>query len=585
MADSWWAEGEVGICIYGLPWIAGPAPRQVSAEELLQSYLERGVEAFTTLDGGFVIVVADFRSDTFLVMNDRMATHPVHYFAGKGVFAVAPEAKAILAMLGRVPELDTHGCLTFLEKGHALGERTLFNDVRLLPPAQLLRVDLASGEVRRETYWDLRFGPAAKTTRRAAADNLHDILGASHAAVLLDSPAESTLLLTGGFDSRVMLGGFRLAGQLPARALTWGVSAEIPFSDPQVAAGLASGAGLEWEFRGYGEESFPERAEAWARVGELGSDNLGVFAAGPDFLAPEGAPIGPVFIGDQFFGYGGQPLSMEDAVIDATGIRLGALAPAVTRIMNVDRVAEASAAVHEDLAGVIARCPNDTPKGLKDFLSYQVGLARWLNAPTFFREPMVSTRRPLLGIPALELFLTLPEHLRVDKAVLVDMLRRHFPDLAAVPRATANSLIDWGHAFTHPGPCRDYLEGLLNDDLIEALPIHSFLDMDRVRADSAAFLNSRRTEVSRAPDRKSLITSLRRVTSRVPGLARWLRRAEHRLQRMRGVDHGPKIDRVLIRLALLVMLQRVVSRGELSLTSAAPVGGEGLPPVQWRREG
>jgi hypothetical protein len=550
--------GGSSIVSCGNPLLQDSDSHRFDAERALRVYQERGLQVLAeSLDGSFVLGILDHRAGFLHILNDRSGSVPVHFRAREGGFAVAPTGRALLSLLKMEPSWDAIGAATFLHRGFAIGERTLLGEVRLLPPAHLLSWDFATSSLARSAYWCPRFHSHATIGRSEASDALHSALTAGHRAVSEVLPKTSQLLLTGGYDSRLVLANLHAIGRPPAECVTWGATRELEGSDPTVAEAMSRHAGVPWRFIRYSGADFAKHALDWAQAGELESDNMGPFAAGPDWLSRHGSVGGALLVGDHLLGEGRLPLSMEDALVEGTGIPDTGIDGALATMMG-KRGQEAAALILAERDELVSHNPNDSPKGLKDFLTYRVGLGRWLNASTPFREPFVTTCRPLLMKPALDVVLELPENLRVDKTLLVSVLKRHHPEWARFPDAKTNSLIDWHHTFSNPGPSRDLLQGALSRERLEALPISMWLDLDEVERARDRFLFSNRPLRSRTGGVKGYITDARRAFSRNSTMSRVTATVERRLRGSRRRIYGPSMERALIRLALLSMLNTLM---------------------------
>ena len=490
-------DRQLAVGVYGAP-VDPQAGRVVSAEEILRGYDDAGDAYLECLDSGFVIALADQRRGRFTLINDRMATVPVHYASAGDRFAFAPEGKAVLRLLGRAPEMDGTGALEFLAIGHAVGTRTLFAGVELMAPATRIELSLGSGRIDISRYWALDFSQTRHMKVPEAARALHDVLKKSARSAMTPAPADFSLLLTGGYDSRTALAILAEQRCLPDRAMTWGIRDDIPFSDVTVARRIAENRQVPFNYLRYDYDTLVENASDWACVSELGSDNMGGFAAGPGFLYEAGGLESPVVAnGDQLFGIGGIPVSRDHAIEFATGLPADGLGDGLDGIIPAGRRADASRLVRAGVSALVEDCAGDTPKNLLDTLGHRLHLARWLNNPAYFREPMVSVRRPLLQYPGMELFQQLPEALRVDKRLLVEMQKRCMPELLKIPVATANCLVDWDTACIRDPRCREFTRQCLDTDRLCESPLGAWLDRDALADSISGFFSSTPRPMSR----------------------------------------------------------------------------------------
>jgi asparagine synthase (glutamine-hydrolysing) len=203
------------------------------AASLLEAYLGRGEAALAGLSGSFALAVWDARRSRLLLANDRFGLRNVYYTADADRFVFAPQVSALLADAAVSRALDPQAAAEFLTFQCVMLDRTLLEDVRLLPPASLLVFEPGRG-VRIEPTWRLRYRP------RPDADHSGTLADALHAALArLTRFHRVALPLSGGLDSRTLLAAVR---SRPLRTITYGRSGS---DDVRLAAQLAAAAGTE----------------------------------------------------------------------------------------------------------------------------------------------------------------------------------------------------------------------------------------------------------------------------------------------------------------------------------------------------
>jgi asparagine synthase (glutamine-hydrolysing) len=87
------------------------------------------------LNGRFHGLLADRTRGTATLFNDRYGMHRLYYHEAKDAFYFAAEAKAILAVRPELRSVDPRGLGEFVACGCVLENRTIFQGIRLLPPA------------------------------------------------------------------------------------------------------------------------------------------------------------------------------------------------------------------------------------------------------------------------------------------------------------------------------------------------------------------------------------------------------------------------------------------------------------------
>lgn len=86
------------------------------------------------LNGRFHGLVADRTRGTVLLFNDRYGLQRLYYYEGKDAVYFASEAKAILRVCPELRTVDPKALGEFITCGCVLENRTLFPQIRLLPP-------------------------------------------------------------------------------------------------------------------------------------------------------------------------------------------------------------------------------------------------------------------------------------------------------------------------------------------------------------------------------------------------------------------------------------------------------------------
>ena len=87
------------------------------------------------LNGWFQGLLVDRANGTVLLFNDRYGMNRLYYQEAKEAFYFAAEAKAILAVRPESRSIDPEGLGEFISCGCTLENRTLFSNLRVLPPA------------------------------------------------------------------------------------------------------------------------------------------------------------------------------------------------------------------------------------------------------------------------------------------------------------------------------------------------------------------------------------------------------------------------------------------------------------------
>ena len=236
---------------------AGPLPAKNHALLTLNLMDQSGIQVVKNLNGSFALALWDFRSNTLTLANDRFGLRPLYYYCRDDLFLFASEMKAILTCLATKPKLDLQSLAQFLGLGAVLEDRTLFDQIKTLPPACILTFH--EGALRKESYWtlDLEYKSGTKQTRGQIEVASHLLEQAVHRQ--LDDDLPKVLSLSGGLDSRTILGA---AASLGHRVPTFTFGTQ-GCSDQILAKKIAEAVGMENRFF----QLSPDFLNRWARQG------------------------------------------------------------------------------------------------------------------------------------------------------------------------------------------------------------------------------------------------------------------------------------------------------------------------------
>lgn len=555
--------------------------QRLTASDVAIRYRDRGLDGLFDGSGEFVLCLVDWRVRRLVILPGPLGTVPVCYSQGERGFAFGPSAASVLGLLGQPLAMSRDSALQFLSDRYLLGPQTMFSGVNRLMPGQYLSCDLDSGVVTVATFWDLDYEHAV-SSRDDAVAQLHLALQASHERMFdeLGGQGSYGIFLTGGMDSRGILGYAQAAGRLPARAMTWGERDAVPGSDPAIARALAQQLGIQFRFIPVDGNAWPAHAPDWALQGELQADNANCFITPLDLFQRHCARYRFAVIGDELFGAGPLPADAREAVDNVMRTAICPQSGPVAMVLRPDSHREAQTDRQRRLQEIVEGGASGHPKDIQDRMFFHTYIASWILAPGNFKMPLLNVRRPLMTREVIDVVRRWSPALRVDKTVYVDLLKRHFPGLLRQPTTSVDALVDWGRRLRQPGPLRAWFESSLRAGALESLPIAADLDLDATSAWLAHFF-------AQVPDRDERpgpwhrrLYGLRRHLHRSPALGRLARTVQPWVLKLAGYQAAEKRSlehQLVMRLALLLQLQqRIDDSGAVGpiengrLASAAP---------------
>jgi asparagine synthase (glutamine-hydrolysing) len=230
---------------------------------VLHAYRTFGDQFMEHLIGDFAFAIWDARQQQLVCARDHFGVRPFHYFESGNEFGFASDVDALLTQPQVSRELDDASVADFLLFGSLQDEdRTVYRDIRCLPPASMMTVSSSGSTVRR--YWEL---PNYEQIRFAnPSDYAHAYRHVFEQAVADRLPQGPVALqLSGGVDSTAIAA---VAATQPGRspgsieAYTLACRELIPQDEECRYAQLAaSHLGVSWSAIELGAYSLFERSQ------------------------------------------------------------------------------------------------------------------------------------------------------------------------------------------------------------------------------------------------------------------------------------------------------------------------------------
>ena len=126
-----------------------------AAHYVHDKYLLLGEKMLQVMSGAFAIAVWDKRNQNLLLITDFLGLRPIYYSTFNGIFRFSSEVKGILSDPFFSHKINVSAFADFFYFGHILGEKTLLENIQMVPPASILRYD--HGQIKIKRYWDFPF--------------------------------------------------------------------------------------------------------------------------------------------------------------------------------------------------------------------------------------------------------------------------------------------------------------------------------------------------------------------------------------------------------------------------------------------
>src|SRR5215471_14386858 len=190
-------------------------------EVLLQAYLEWGRGCLERLNGMFAFAIYDGRTGSVFAARDRFGEKPLYVLERDKTLYLASELKALVEGGLVDKKLDPLAVYSYFATSYVMGPRTIFRDVRRLPPGHWLEArgtdsgSSSGAAINQYMYWA---PPQPRDDRRDTGSVVRQVLDllreSTELRLVADVPVG--LFLSGGVDSSAIVA---LAAEVSGRRL------------------------------------------------------------------------------------------------------------------------------------------------------------------------------------------------------------------------------------------------------------------------------------------------------------------------------------------------------------------------------
>lgn len=251
-------------------------------EVLVHLWEEYGADFAKRLNGMFAIALHDMRAQRFVLVRDHFGIKPIFYAVTPNHLVFGSEVKAVLASGLVQRTLDLNALGEFLAWEYVPGPGTLLREVRKLPPAGMLEMDLTTGAVTERAWWRLSEPGAMEDESRAAglpktSGEWEDAVDASLRTAVqrqLVSDVPLGAFLSGGVDSSLVVAGM-------GAARTFSIGFDDPsYNELEWATEIARHLGVSHRM----EVIRPNVVELFHHLMHFMDDPIGDFSIFPTYL-------------------------------------------------------------------------------------------------------------------------------------------------------------------------------------------------------------------------------------------------------------------------------------------------------------
>jgi len=171
-------------------------------ETIVHLYEDEGPDCFRHLNGMFAVAIWDARRRQLVLGRDRLGKKPLVYRHEPGRLCFASELKSLLEVPGTSRDIDPTALDEYLTYQYVPHPRTIFRNIRKLPPGHYAVYRDDRLQVR--PYWEPDFNAEVRMPEAEAVERLRETLESS-VALRLQSEVPLGAFLSGGVDSSLIV--------------------------------------------------------------------------------------------------------------------------------------------------------------------------------------------------------------------------------------------------------------------------------------------------------------------------------------------------------------------------------------------
>lgn len=210
------------------------------SEILIHLYEEYGIEFLKYLRGEFAFLLFDKTQQILIACRDRFGIKPLYFTENSGKYAFASESKAFFGMGILKPEINVEAIRNIL---HFVQTDCIFKNIKAIPPAHYLKINLENKSAETVPYWNLDLGHYEEIV-----EPKKELLKELEEAVKIRMRADVPLgvYLSGGLDSSAIASIAAKYHQGPIETFTIAFTENGDFNEARLAKKTATKIGANY---------------------------------------------------------------------------------------------------------------------------------------------------------------------------------------------------------------------------------------------------------------------------------------------------------------------------------------------------
>lgn len=405
-----------------------------SFQNIAESYQKEGDRFFSRFNGQAKAIVLDIGKSSIKLVSDPFGLNFFFYMRSDDGFAFASEMKFLLSYDPSLRErLNRYALVEYALLHHVLGDKTFFEDVRLLDPASVLELDLKSFGYEIDRYL---FFPSKYSVITHYSEALQKAKKLLVKSVDKRTLKDTKLLLSGGLDSRIILASIKPSKRKSLSCINFG---NLKCDDVRFAKLVAKKFHIDYNFHHISPRMITENMERHIWITEAGSSHL-VSYLHPILEKERPKTVLVGYFGGEIFGghllhrIGSENFSLQDA------FRKLAMPENIQKLVFTKEFYSEIRECFDKSLEMEADCyPNVRDDVLKiEYAMMNSRGRRYINYGLIAAKEYCQDLKPFFDRDFFTFYIRIPYYHKLKHKFYFDMIRQEYPELLSIPSTTTH---------------------------------------------------------------------------------------------------------------------------------------------------